>query len=145
VLFRRREQREIGSARERIRAVVGRQSGDDLSRAADSLKLPALDLARLLNDREAPDRALLIDAITALAFESGVDPHWLLTGEYDGAMHRHVLLLGEDRTARGRAAVRNFVDQQFRRLRREAMFAWWPRLKSGRRHPAQSKDAAMTA
>lgn len=145
MLFRRREPRETGSVRERIRAVVARQSGHNLCAAAEYLNLPALDLARLLDCADVPDRAFLIDAITALAYDAGVDPHWLLTGQYDGAMHRHVLLLGEDRTARGRAAVRNFVDQQFRRLRREAMFAWWPRPKSGRRRTPQSKDAALTA
>ncbi|MFL5612455.1 MAG: hypothetical protein ACJ796_02205 [Gemmatimonadaceae bacterium] len=145
MLFRRREQRQIGCVRERIRAVVARQWGHNLSAAAEYFNLPALDLARLLEGAEVPDRAFLIDAITALAYDAGVDPHWLLAGEYDGAMHRHVLLLGEDRTAQGRAAVRDFVDQQFLRLRREAMFSWWPRAKSGRRRPAQSKDAAVTA
>jgi len=145
MLFRRCDARGIGSVRERIRAVVARQSGQNLLVAADSLKLPALDLARLLDSREVADKELLIDAITAHAYEAAVDPQWLLTGDYDGAVHRQVLLLGEDRTAQGRAAVRDFIDQQFRRLHRDAMFAWWPRRKSARRRAPQPKDAAMSA
>lgn len=131
MLFRR-DDRQIGSITERIRAVVSRQPGQDLCIAADSLKLPALDLARLLDPREAPDRTLLIDVVAAMAYEAGVDPKWLLTGEYDGTVHRHVLRLGEDRSARGRAAVRDYVQEQDRKLRRDTMFAWLPGRRTAR-------------
>jgi len=138
VLFHR-EDRELGAITARIRAVVLRQSGHNLCTAADSLKLPALDLARLLDAPEVADRAFMIDVITALAYEAGVDPQWLLTGQYDGAVHRHVLTLGDGQGVQGRAAVRDFIDQQYRRLRRDAMFAWWPLSKSARQHRAQSR------
>jgi hypothetical protein len=144
MLFRRREDREIGAITERIQAVMARQSGRDLCLAADSLKVPAMDLARFL-DAPRADRDLLIDVMTALAYEAGVDPQWLLTGEYDGAVHRQVLTLGEDRSSQGRAAVREFVQQQYRRCRRDAMFAWWPGRRSAKHHRAQSADAARSA
>ena len=145
MLFRRREDREICTITERIQAVMSRQSGYDLCLAADSLKLPALDLARLLEAPALADRALLVDVITALAYEAGVDPQWLLTGEYDGALHRQVLMLGEDRSSQGRAAVHDFVQRQYRRLRREAIFSWWPARKSWRPNRARSSNTAKTA
>ncbi|HZI41055.1 MAG TPA: hypothetical protein VFD67_05110 [Gemmatimonadaceae bacterium] len=138
VLFRRREDRDLDAITDRIRAIVSRQSGHNIPVAADSLKLPALDLARLLGGREAADPAFVIDVITALAYEAGVDSHWVLTGEYDGAAHRQVLMLGEEQSAQGRAAVRELVHQQYRRLRRDALFSWWPLRKSGRQPKAQS-------
>jgi len=139
VLFRHREVRELGAITERIRAVILRQSGHTLRIAADTLQLPALDLARLLDAPEVADRAFVIDVITALAYEAGVDPQWLLTGEYDGAVHRHVLTLGDGPGAKGRAAVREFVEQQYGRLRRDAMFAWWPLSKLARQHRAHAR------
>jgi len=145
MLFRRREDREIGACAERIRAVLSRQSGHDLCLAADSLKLPALDLARFLDEPTIADRAFVIDVISALVFEAGVDPQWLLTGEYDGAVHRHVLTLGEDRSPQGRIAVRDFVQEQYRRARRDAMFAWWPARRSDRQHRARSTHTARSA
>lgn len=145
MLFRRREDREICTITERIQAVMARQSGYDLCLAADSLKLPALDLARLLEAPALADRALVVDVITALVYEAGVDPQWLLTGEYDGTVHRQVLMLGEDRSSQGRAAVHDFVQRQYRRVRREAMFSWWPARKSGRLRRARPSDTAKSA
>ena len=118
---------EIESIIERIRAVVLRQPGHNVRVAADTLHIPATDLARLLDKGDrVRDRALVIDVIAALVHEAAVDPHWLLTGEYDGAMHRQVLLLGEDRSAKGRSVVRDLVEQQYRRLRRTAWLTWRP-------------------
>jgi hypothetical protein len=145
VLFRRQGDRQIGAITERIRAVLSRQPGQDLCAAADSLNLPALDLARLLDAPEAGDAELVVDVITALAFEAAVDPQWLLTGEYDGAAHRHVLTLGEDRSAKGRIAVRDFVQEEYRRLRREALLSWWPGRKTARPSKVRVADRAMSA
>src|SRR5690242_7972590 len=145
MLFRRREDREIGAITERIQAVMTRQCGYDLCLAADSLKIPALDLARYLEAPALADRALVIDVITALVYEAGIDPQWLLTGEYDGAMHRQVLMLGEDRSAQGRTAVRDFVQRQYRRVRRDSMFSWWPARKSARVRRPESTDTARIA
>jgi hypothetical protein len=142
MLFRRREAGEIGAIMERIRAIVARQSGHNLAIAADSLKLPAIDLARLFGGREEADRAFVIDVITALAYEAAVDPQWILTGECDGAVHRHVLMLGEDRSAQGRIAVREFVQHQYRGLPRNPMFPWWPARRSAQhRTQATAKSA----
>lgn len=145
MLFRRREDRAIGAITERIQAVMARQSGYDVCIAADSLKLPAIDLARLLDAPAHADRDLVIDVITALVYEAGVDPQWLLTGEYNGAMHRQVLTLGEDRSAQGRMAVRDFVQRQYQHVRREAMFSWWPARKSVQQHRPQSTSTARSA
>lgn len=145
MLFRR-DDRQIGAITDRVRALIVRQPGHDLCTAADGLELPALDLARLLDPSEAPDRTVLIDVIAALAYEAGVDPQWILTGEYDGAVHRHVLRLGEDRSARGRLAVREFVQEQYRRLRRDALLAWLPGRKSARHaKPRSTEETAMSA
>jgi hypothetical protein len=136
VLFWRSEEVEMEAITERIRAVVSRQPGHSLRVAADALKIPALDLARLLDKREhVCDRTNVIDVVAALVHEAGVDSRWLLTGEYDGGAHRHALLLGEDRGAKGRNAVREFVDQQYRALKREWILTWRPWRKATR--PAQ--------
>lgn len=144
MLFRR-DDRQIGAITERIRAIVLRQPGHDLCSAALVLNVPALDLARLLDSGEAADRALLVDVVAALAHEAGVDPQWILTGAYDGAVHRHVLRLGEDRSAIGRTAVRNFVQEQYRQLRRDALFAWVPGWRSVRHTKTAPTERARSA
>lgn len=58
--------------------------------------------------------------------EAGIDPKWLLTGHYDPAMHRKALLLGEDRSASGARALREFVQDEYRRLRSSAMLVGAP-------------------
>jgi hypothetical protein len=76
------------------------------------------DFRRLIEDREHTiDAGLLIDVLAALVREFGVDPQWLLVGEYNGASHRRALTLFEEQ---GRAAdqiVRDFLREQIRRLR----------------------------
>ena len=84
------------------------------------------------NRERTVDIAFLIDVIAALVYESGVDPQWLLTGEYDATAHRDALLLGEDRSANGVKAMREFIHQQYRQLRRDALFAWLPRRRTAR-------------
>lgn len=145
VLLRRRDDGQIAAITERIRAMVPRQPGPRYYIAAEALELPALQLARLLDGPPLADHAFVIDVITALAYEAGVDPQWLLTGEYDGAVHRHVLMLGEDRSARGRAAVRDFVAEQYRRLRRPGIFAWRPGRKRRRHDRSRTAARAMSA
>jgi hypothetical protein len=142
VLFRRRDDRQIGAMKERIRALVSRQPGRTLCTAADSLDLPAFDLARFLDAKELADPPLIIDVVTALVYDGGVDPRWLLTGEYDSGVHRHALMLGDDRSAQGRRAVRDFIDEQYRRVRRDAMLAWLPGLRSRREHKARPRKAS---
>lgn len=144
MLFRR-DDHQVRAIMERVRAMVQRQPGHDLCISADALEIPALDLARLLDAREPLDRTLLMDVITALAYEAAVDPHWVLTGEYDGAVHREVLRLGEDRSALGKSAVRAFVEQQYRQLPRGGLFGWLTGRKTARPQRAQSARTAMSA
>jgi len=114
--------------------------------AADVLQIPALDLARLLDKRErASDRTFVIDVVAALVHEGGVDPRWLLTGEYDGNVHRQALLLGEDRGAKGRSAVREFVEQQYQGLKRESILAWRPWRKAARPKQPVTKPKVRSA
>jgi len=90
---------------------------------ADALGVSRADFRRLVEDRErAVEASFLIDVITALVYEAGIDPQWLLTGEYDAAMHRQALLIGEDRSARGVRALRAFVLEQYCQLQSRAMF-----------------------
>lgn len=146
MLFSRDQDLALESIAERVRAVVSRQPGRTLRIAADALEIPALDLARLLDTRERPvDRMVVIDVVTALVHEAGVDPRWLLTGEYDGSLHREALLLGEDRGARGRNAVRAFVEHQYRALKRDALLAWRPWRRAARSHQTTPKINAKTA
>jgi hypothetical protein len=66
---------------------------------------------------------LLVDVISALVYEAGIDPMWLLTGSYDPKVHRRLLLLGEDRTVDGAAAVRAFVEEQYQFAHEDALAA----------------------
>ncbi len=72
----------------------------------------------MLDDREHTiDIGVLIDVVAALVREFAVDPQWLLTGQYDSAIHRQALQLGEERTNESYGAVRDLVRDQFQRLR----------------------------
>jgi nicotinamide mononucleotide adenylyltransferase len=139
VLFRSSNDSRIDAIADRVRAIFCRLRGQSLSQLSASLKVPADVVAQLIDKRErAMNPALLVDVIAGLVHEAGVDPQWLLTGEYDSAAHRDALQLGEDRTANGRRAVREFVEQQYRQIRRDAMFAWIPRFRSIRPRAARS-------
>ena len=103
---------------ERIRVIVEHQRERTLEDLAESLLLDANRFGRLIEEREnTPDRAFVLDVIASLAFCQGVDPLWLLTGRYEPSLHRHVLLLGDDRGVGGLRRVRAFVGEQFERLR----------------------------
>jgi hypothetical protein len=102
---------------ERVRLVISRQPGYRLDEVARTLNVPREDLGRLLDDsNQSIDIRLLIDTVVALVREAGIDPKWLLSGQYDGAMHRQALLLGEDRTLHGAQALRDFVQDEYKRL-----------------------------
>src|SRR5689334_742679 len=113
----------IEAIAERLRAVIARQPGHELDDMASILRVSPEALERLLNDRErAIDTGILIDIVAALVREFAVDPQWLLTGQYDSAMHRRALLLREEHTNESSRAVREFVREQFQRLRESVRF-----------------------
>jgi len=112
---------------ERVRAVIARQPGHRIDVVAQMLRLSPEGLERLMAKKdEATDTAFLLDAVAALVHEAGIDPAWLLTGQYDPAMHRQALLLGEDRSPSGARALRQFVEDEYRRLRSSAMLVGGP-------------------
>ena len=107
---------------ERVRAVISRQPGHRIDVVAQTLRLSPEGLDHLMTSKEdVIDTAFLLDAVAALVHEAGIDPKWLLTGHYDPAMHRKALLLGEDRSAVGSRALREFVEAEYRLLRSSAM------------------------
>lgn len=112
----------IEAIAERVRAVISRQPGHNLTAVAQTLCLPAHALRRLIEEREyVIDITFLIDAVAALVHEAGIDPKWLLTGTYDAALHRQALWLGEDRSAAGARIIRTLVQDQFQQLTNGAM------------------------
>jgi hypothetical protein len=112
---------------ERIRALVSRQSAGAVNAFATSLGVSPADFRVFIDDRERLiDVLFLIDVVAAFVREFAVDPQWLLIGRYDGATHRHALMLGEDRTAVGVSALREFVRQQYERVRTGVKFLSMP-------------------
>ena len=102
---------------ERVRAVIARQPGHRIDVVAQTLRLSPGRLERLVVNADDPvDTGFLIDVIAALVHESGIDPKWLLTGQYDPATHRKALLLGEDRSSQGAGVMRAFVEEEYRRV-----------------------------
>jgi hypothetical protein len=103
---------------ERLRAVMARQPTSLLNELADVLGLDRAHLRRLIEEpHHTIDVAFLIDTVAAVVHTFAVDPQWLLTGHYDGSVHRQALLLGEDRSPKGVHALREYVVEQYRRLR----------------------------
>jgi hypothetical protein len=103
---------------ERIRDVVSRQSPDALDAFAATLVVAPEEFRALINHREHQiDALFLVDVVSAFVHEFAVDPEWLLTGHYNAATHREALILGEDRTAAGAYALRQFVRERYEKLR----------------------------
>jgi hypothetical protein len=120
--------RLFGSNRDSaITAIAGRVrtvlSGHRVEVIADELDIPLDPTHELLEQLERPiDRAFLLDVVAALVHKWGIDPAWLLSGEYDGGLHREALVLGEDRTRRGLDAVRGLVEHAYRQQRHARLF-----------------------
>jgi hypothetical protein len=103
----------------RVRVVVERTPGRTLDELAETLLLEPIAFRRLVEDEENPlDATFVLDTVASLVYCQGLDPQWLLTGQYDAAMHRRALSLGEERGAHALRKVRQFVQEQFERQRR---------------------------
>jgi hypothetical protein len=72
----------------RIRGLISGQDGGDVTACAQRLHVDEVGL-RMSMDDLAPNPT--IDVIAALVIAYGVDPSWLLTGDYDSATHRAIL------------------------------------------------------
>ena len=106
----------IADIADRIRTVIAQNPTQSLDVLAAALHAePGAFRALVNNDDALVDMAVLVDVISALVREFGVDPQWLLTGQYDGAVHRRALVIAEDRSHIGERALRDFVHEQYRR------------------------------
>ena len=72
----------------RIRALIVDQSAAGLNAVAGRLRVDEQALRRSI-DEALPDPA--IDVLVAIVRDLGVDPTWLLTGEYAAATHERAL------------------------------------------------------
>lgn len=109
---------------ERIRAVIARQPGHRIDVVAHTLRVSPERLEQLMNGKaDVIDTVFLIDVIAALVHESGIDPKWLLSGQYDPGMHRKALLLGEDRSPTGARVMRDLVEGEYQRVRNNALLS----------------------
>jgi hypothetical protein len=79
------KRREVAT---RLRALLAGQDGQDLGVTAERLGVDEVSL-RMSIDEESPYPTL--DVLVAFVATYGVDPKWLLSGEYDAATHRRVL------------------------------------------------------
>ena len=84
-----------------MRGLIGGQNGGDVGAIARRLRVDEVSL-RMTIDELAPYPTF--DALAAIVEHYGVDPNWLLTGEYDAATHREALLTAaeQNRQALGR-------------------------------------------
>lgn len=101
---------------ERICAIIGRLP-HDVAALAQVLGVAEEDLRRLDDPEYRPDSAVVIELVAALVREFAVDPQWLLSGQYDAAVHRRALGLGEDRSNHGAREIQQLVREQYRMLR----------------------------
>ena len=77
----------------RIRGLLVGQDGGDLGATAVRLRVDATSL-HMSVDEQSPYPTL--DVIAAIVREYGVDPRWVLTGDYDSVTHRRSLELTTD-------------------------------------------------
>jgi hypothetical protein len=102
-------QTQIVAIRDRVRQLLepASLSPDEL---ADRLDVPAQYLVEILSpSRDVLIRAdHLIDVIAAVVHVHGVDPTWVITGEYDPKLHRSLELEGPAPTN----GVRRLVESQ---------------------------------
>ena len=88
----------------RIRGLLGGQDST-LSDAAKRLRVDEISL-RMSVDTLAPYPT--VDVIAAIVREYGVDPTWLLTGDYDAATHR---VIADKHTGELPLAIHHLIDR----------------------------------
>lgn len=88
----------------RIRGLLGGQDSS-LTDAAKRLKVDEVSL-RMSIDELAPYPT--VDVISAVVRVYGVDPTWLLTGDYDAATHRNI---ADKQTGELPIAIHNLIDR----------------------------------
>lgn len=86
---------------ERLRELIGGRDGGDLVATAERLRVEELSL-RMSIDQLSPHPT--IEVVMAVIREYGVDPTWLLTGEYQSSSHR-VAIEGDELPAPLRAFI----------------------------------------
>jgi len=69
----------------RIRGLIGGQDAGDVEVCARRLGVDEVGLRMSIDDL-APNPT--VDVIGAIVLTYAVDPHWLLTGDYDSSTHR---------------------------------------------------------
>lgn len=84
-----------GEVASRILGLLSADDRRDLRALASRLNVPE-DALRLSLDPESPRPALRV--VVAIVRVFGVDPTWLLTGDYDSATHRRSFELDERTT-----------------------------------------------
>jgi hypothetical protein len=72
----------------RVKELIGGLDPEKLAAASERLRVDELAL-RLTVDELSPHPTM--EVLVAVVREYGVDPHWLLTGEYVGATHRRAM------------------------------------------------------
>jgi hypothetical protein len=114
---------------ERVRTIIARQPTCTLAHLADVLAVPVDQLQQLSPGQDGlVEVTVLIDIVVALVRECAVDPQWLLTGRYDGAVHRQALLLGENRTGNSSRELHDFIHKQYHQIRSPARDFHWSGL-----------------
>jgi hypothetical protein len=83
--MRESERRDIAA---RLRGLIGGQHTGELAEVARRLGVDEMSL-RISIDPDSPYPTL--DVLTAVVGHYGIDPAFLLKGQYDGASHRRVL------------------------------------------------------
>jgi hypothetical protein len=73
---------------QRLRGLIAGQDNGDLAKTAARLGVEEVSL-RMSVDDLSPHPT--VEVLAAVIREYGVDPHWLLTGDYDPSRHRTAL------------------------------------------------------
>ena len=104
----------------RIRQLIRRTGAcgvSDIGELSERLRIPTEDLRSLLEHHRLIDMSLLVDVIAGAVRSCGIDPHWLLTGEYDSASHRDALELVEEEAAPDEGRLRDYVRRKLEAAR----------------------------